>query len=374
VNRTLLTGLVGSWIATTAIAQAHEQGPIRPGPWQTSGKIPPGWVVHNTKNYHVQSEAGIEKAKRLGDHMEIMNVVYRKMFPPDKAGEKKQTIKLFKDEAGMRAYNPDVPGAAAYFSPGQREMVCYDTGKWMDEKKADAPVTGKPDSPLERIRRRLGRLNDAWKMDLLGCAAHEGWHQYFDWYVGSQVELPSWINEGMGDYFYTAAPKDKDKGPKKTQVSLGNIFDGRLVILQEAKRQNEMVPLAEFVQMFQDAYYANPSICYAQGWALCQFLLHGAAGKYAKIVPNYIRFVRDDTNTRVVTTRAFKGIDFAVLESEFKAWIDQQKVSPEMQEPDLEELLRGDSEGTSGEPPPAPTPPNNEPPAGGGIEPGAWPE
>lgn len=367
MNPLALRTLFLALLAAPLVSQADGLGPIKPGPWQTVGKIPAGWVVHNTKNYHVQSEAGLEKAKRLGDHMEVMNVVYRKMFPPEKGGEKKQTIKLFKDEAGMRGYNPHVPGAAAYFSPGQREMVCYDTGKWMDEAKVEGPVTGsKPETPLERIQRRLGKLNDAWKMDLLGCAAHEGWHQYFHWYVGSQVELPSWINEGMGDYFYTAAPKDKDKGPKKTQVSLGNIFDGRLKILQEAKRQNQMVALAEFIQMFQDAYYSNPSICYAQGWALCQFLLHGANGKYAKVIPTYIRLVRDDTNTQVVTTRAFKGIDLAALETEFKAWIDQQKVSPDMKEPDLEELLKGEP----GANPPA-EPPTSEPPAGGTGEPGA---
>ncbi|MBL8750466.1 MAG: hypothetical protein JNK78_14985 [Planctomycetes bacterium] len=324
----LLAGLCSLVLSVSVVAQ-RKGGPIRPGPWQTASKVPQGWVVHNTKNYHVQSEAGIEKAKRLGEHMEIMNAVYRRMFPPDKGGAKAQTIKLFKDEDSYQAYGAPA-GAAAYYSSGDREMVCYDTGKWMDEAKTDAPVTGRKETPLERIQRRMKNMADAWKMDLLGCAAHEGWHQYFHWYVGSPVSLPSWINEGMGDYFYTAAPKDRDKGAKKAQVSLGNIFDGRLTILQEAKRQSAMEPIEKFLHMDQTAYYSNPSICYAQGWALCQFLLHGADGKYSKIVPTYLRLVRDDTNTDVVTQRAFKGIDLATLETEFKAWLDEQKASPDM--------------------------------------------
>ncbi len=77
MNNPLLVTALGAFLVAPALAQANGLGPIKPGPWQTAGKIPAGWVVHNTKNYHVQSEAGLEKAKRLGDHMEVMNVVYR---------------------------------------------------------------------------------------------------------------------------------------------------------------------------------------------------------------------------------------------------------------------------------------------------------
>jgi hypothetical protein len=349
--RTLSATLTALLLASLAPAQRQGGGPIRPGPWQTAAKVPPGWVVHNTKNYHVQSEAGIEKAKRLGEHMEVMNEIYRRMFRTDKGGAKQQTIKLFKDEKTYKGYGAP-QGAAAYYSSGEREMVCYDTGKWMDEGTPAGPITG-ADTAESRLARRLKLMDDAWKMDLLGCAAHEGWHQYFHWFVGSEVSLPSWINEGMGDYFYTAAPKEK-KGAKRTPVALGNTFDGRLMIIKEAKRQDRMVPLAEFLGMHQREYYSNPSVCYAQGWALCQFLLHGAEGKYAKVVPNYIMLVKDDTNTEVVQARAFKGIDVALLETEFKAWLDTQKPSAAAlaeAEADAQEQGQGEAEN-----PPAPEP------------------
>lgn len=359
-HRLLVAALL---LLATALPAQRNGGPIRPGPWQTAGKVPEGWVVHNTKNYHIQSQAGLEKAKRLGEHMEVMNEVYRRMFRPDKGGAKQQTIKLFKDMAGFHGYGAP-QGAAAYYSSGDREMVCYDTGKWMDDKTGAAATTG-PETPLDRIARRMKRYADAWKMDLLGCAAHEGWHQYFHWYVGSPVSLPSWINEGMGDYFYTASPKDKQDS-KKTPVVLGNTFDGRLMILKTAKRQDAMEPLAKFLAMHQQEYYSNPSICYAQGWALCQFLLHGANGKYAKVIPTYIRLVRDDTNTEVVTTKAFKGIDIATLETEFKAWVDEQKPSAEAAADEAEDPL-GTGEGMPplGEPEPTPQPPGGTGTPGG---------
>ncbi|MGB3970269.1 MAG: DUF1570 domain-containing protein, partial [Planctomycetota bacterium] len=351
------------------------QGDIRPGLWQTAGKVPAGWVVHNTKNYQVQSHCGEDKARRLGAHMETMLATYRKMFKPDKAGSKQQPIKLFASEAAYHAYGGR-QGTAAYYHPIKHEMVCYDSGKWSDEEKPAGPTTG-PETAVDRIKRRLSSFEDMMTMDLLGTAAHEGWHQYYHWLVVSQVPLPSWINEGMGDYFYTAAP---NRQKKRAVAQLGGINSGRLWVLQAAKRQNRMEPLPKFLTMLQQDYYANPSICYAQGWALCQFLLHGANGKYAKVIPTYINLVKNDGNWRTVQEKAFKGIDLAVMETEFKAFIDTMK--PDVADPFDPETMEeeGDDQGNPGPPvpgagqepatpptgenPPAPAPaPNPEPPA-----------
>jgi len=355
--RILPVCILGLLTLATALPAQRNGGPIRPGPWQSAAKVPAGWIVHNTKNYHVQSECGLEKAKRLGEHMEVMNDVYRKMFKPDKAGAKQQTIKLFEDRDAFHRYGAP-GGAAAYYSSGDREMVCYDTGKWADEAKATAPLTGDTtEAAADRLARRMKRFEDMMKMDLLGCAAHEGWHQYFHWYVGSMVSLPSWINEGMGDYFYSAAPREKDG--KRGSVTLGNSNDARLPIIKAAHRQDRMEPLTKFLGMLQQDYYANPSICYAQGWALCQFLLHYENGKYAKVIPTYIRTVKDDTNVETVTGKAFKGLDLAVMEAEFKAWIAQLPTGP-----DPEAEAAGEAEG---QPPAKPAPGSAEP---GGGEPG----
>ena len=335
IMRLLPACVLGLLLMATALPSQRNGGDIRPGPWQGAAKIPPGWIVHNTKNYQVQSECGIEKAKRLGEHMEVMNEVYRKMFKPDKAGAKQQTIKLFKDDDSFHAYGAP-GGAAAYYSFNDREMVCYDTGKWSDEVKVAGPTTGVKESPVERLKRRMSRFSEMMTMDLLGCAAHEGWHQYFHWYVGSTVDLPSWINEGMGDYFYTAAPKET-KG-KKIPAELGRINEGRLWVLQSAMRQDLFVPLKQILPMLQREFYANPSVCYAEGWAFCQFLLHGAGGKYAKVIPNYIRLVKDDTNVETVQGKAFKGFDIAALETEFKAWVAAQKLEAD---PEGEEAIEG---------------------------------
>lgn len=338
---------------------AAQVADVRPGPWQTAGKVPAGWVVHNTKYYHIQSQCGLDKAKRLGAHMEVMQQVYRSMFKPDKGGAKLQTIKLFKDEPTYHEYGGP-QGAAAYYSWTDREMVCYDSGKWSDEQKPDEPTTG-TETPLDRLKRRRSKFLDMMTMDLLGTAAHEGWHQYFDWYVGSKVELPSWIDEGMGDYFYAASPKREQKKGKKADAVLGNMNDGRLWVIQAAKQQDLMVPLERFVSMLQQDYYSNPDVCYAQGWAFCQFLLHGANGKYAKVIPTYVRLIKDDSNWKAVTEKAFKGIDLAAMNAEFQAYVGA--LVPTVTDPDEDpEPI------PMGEPPVVPG--GAEPPPAGGTPPG----
>ena len=189
--RSLAASLAILLLFANDLSAQRRGGDIQPGPW-TKDKTPYGWVLHRTRNYQIQSQCGEEKAKRLGDHMEVMNKVYRRMFRPDKDGQKQQVIKLFMDRKSYLQYGAP-PSSAAYYSRGEREMVCYDTGKWSDEEKVEAPTTG--EQPSAAVLRRLSRMNDLMKMDLLGCAAHEGWHQYFSWYtVSLTAPLPSLIN------------------------------------------------------------------------------------------------------------------------------------------------------------------------------------
>ena len=163
-------------------------------------------------------------------------------------------------------------------------------------------------------------------MDLLGTAAHEGWHQYFAWYVGSWVSMPSWINEGMGDYFYAARPMIENR---RIECRRGRMNDARLPVIKRAVENDQTVPLPQFVMYSQNEYYSNPSICYAQGWALCQFLLHSGNRKYEQVIPKYLLLVRSDTNFEKITKLAFKGIDLKELDEEFKQWLRELELPDE---------------------------------------------
>lgn len=311
----------------TAIALPAQDRELKRGPWTSPQHVAEGWVVHKTRHYQIQSQCGLDKARRLADHMEAMNKVYRAMFPPGKGGDKPQVIKLFKTRGGFLSYGR-APGAAAYYSQTDNEMVCYDTGTWSDEVEAPTtgatPADGAKEENEDEWAAELEKMRKAMEFDLLGAAAHEGWHQYFHWYVVSWVELPSWINEGMGDYFYTAVPK-KVQG-QKVPAELGHVFPMRLFTLQLAQKHDRLHKLAKLIRYSQREYYADPSVCYAQGWALCQFLLHSGNPKYERVVPTFIRMVKDDTNMDTVTAKAFKGIDLDQLETEFLDWLEKQKI------------------------------------------------
>ena len=301
--------LVCAALALAAASDVHAQRgeKIRPGPWNQRSKIPAGWVVLNTRHYHVQSQAGEEKAQRLADHMEAMLRVYKKRFRSDKSSFKRYTIKLFKNRRAFIDYGAS-KSAAAFYSRVRKEMVCYDTGEWMDQE---------PEKRRGLLAFLLGN-----PMDVLGIAAHEGWHQYFHWYVTSWVEIPSWIDEGMGDYFYAARPI-RAGGKKKSVTQLGRINDKRLPYIAAAIRQNRHFPLEKLLRMSRTDFYARSQICYPQAWSLCHFLLHSGNRKYGQVIPKFIRLVRDDTNMEKITKIAFRGIDLEKLQAEWKDWVLQ---------------------------------------------------
>ncbi|MCA8969266.1 MAG: DUF1570 domain-containing protein [Planctomycetes bacterium] len=301
-------------------ALAAQDG-LKKGPWRPR-HAPTGWIIYTTRNYQIQSQVDKDKAKRLADHMEGMLKVYKKYFPPGKPSSGKQyAVKLFKNREAFLDYS-GAAGAAGYYSSTDREMVLYDTGRWMDEPQT--PITGDEDGiDFEAVKRRM-------EMDILGVAAHEGWHQYFHWYVVSWIDLPSWVNEGMGDYFYTATPKNV--GGRKMPAELGRLNDARLPTIKAAVKAGKHVPVEKILQYTQREYYSNPGVCYAEGWALCHFLLHSDNKAYNDLVPRFVKRFKNDGNREKNTEYVFKRIDLAKLEEEWKAWVLAQKYDDPLKE------------------------------------------
>lgn len=301
---------------------AQRRRPYKTGLWRRV-ECPDGFVIHNTRHYQIQSQAGIDKAKRLGKHMETMFRVYYKCFNPKKPFTKKQPIKLFRSKAQYLKYGAP-RGTAGYFSWVDGEMVCYDTGRWMDDQDADENFFDNDDEEDLMNPEYYRKLRAKYQMDILGVAAHEGWHQYFQWMVVSKVQLPSWLNEGMGDYFYSARPK-KVKG-RKMPAELGRMNYMRLPIVKLAIRRQNYVPIKKLIRYSKQQYYSNPTICYAQGWALCQFLMHHEDRRYREIIPKFVFLVKNDTNLEAVTDRVFKSIDLERLDKEWRDWVERVRM------------------------------------------------
>ncbi|MEE9127912.1 MAG: hypothetical protein V3U11_12300, partial [Planctomycetota bacterium] len=80
------------------------------------------------------------------------------------------------------------------------------------------------------------------------------------------------------------------------------------------------VPIPALLKYTKQQYYSNGSICYAEGWALCQFLMHHENKKYKAIIPRYVFLIKNG-RPKAVHKRVFRGIDLDKLNKEWMEWV-----------------------------------------------------
>jgi len=302
---------------------AHAGDPqVRPGEWNPD-KAPPGWVVVQTRNYQVQSEVGEAKGRLLAEHLEGMLDLYRELLPFTKRMPT-FVLKIFEDEAGYRAYGGE---AVAHYDKAAKELVCWDTGIVLGVRDVPASVRLGPDSgltPSEAERARLDQLfeaiTDDYTMDLARVLSHEGWHQYFHYYTVSWVAMPSWLDEGMGDYFFTAERTEDGQG-----YHLGALNHGRLRTLRRAFEEGTTVSFARLLDFEQGDYYSNASVYYAQGWSMVHFLMQNEDPALRQLIPKLIADFKRSKNFREATAKAFDRRSLDSLDSEWIAWVLRQE-------------------------------------------------
>jgi hypothetical protein len=314
----LVVLLAACLVAPPAPAQS-----VKRGKWRINDE-PKGWILYSTKHYQVQSQIPKERAKLVSDHLERVMVEYRKRFPIRKP-LKDMVLKIFADRPSYLKYGSPL-GSVAYYSQGDRELVCYDTG-FVTGNEIPPEIEkerllferlkklGVPESEMNVTPKLLEALQRLSNMNLLGVLSHEGWHQYFHFYIVSQVDFPSWLDEGMGDYFYTTRP-----APDGGSMVFGDLMPIRFAIIWGALKTERTVPVKEFVRYRQREYYKDASLSYAQGWSLVYFCYHSGNETYAKIPGTLIRVFKDKHDMDEATDAAFARIDMEKFEEEWKAF------------------------------------------------------
>ncbi|MCB9897305.1 MAG: DUF1570 domain-containing protein [Planctomycetes bacterium] len=300
---------------------------VRPGEWNPK-KAPPGWVVLETEHYQVQSQIGREKAERLAEHLEAMLDVYREMLPFRKKLPH-FVLKVFRGHDEFAEYYPrGAAGTAAYYDQSNKELVGYDSGVLLGVRDIPARVrlaSGLDVDLVPTERARLDELfeqiTDAYTFDLAAVLSHEGWHQYFHFYTVSWVRMPSWLDEGVGDYFFTA------KRGEDGRYHLGAMNDYRMRRLHMAFDEGTTVPFWRMLEFEQSDYYSNPSVFYAQGWSMVQFLMQNEDPHLRQLIPKLIEDFKDNKNFKKATDKAFKGIDLHDLDERWILWVATTEVS-----------------------------------------------
>jgi hypothetical protein len=295
-------------ILAIAGGAAAQEGGFRHGEWR-SQDVPDGYAATTHGRYQMQSNCSPDVVKRVGRHMNAMFKAYSKSFPSQKTPKFGLVIKLFADVKQFYKFGAS-PGVGGFYSPIHKEMVGYYTGK-MDGELAREQTTG---AEKNRWSDAFERLRAESTLDTLGVFSHEGWHQYYHWSCGSQVEFPSWSDEGIGEYFYPAWMKGE-------QLVLGAPNDYRLESIQEAIAQNQHVKLAKLVTYEQRDYYSNPDTCYAEGWSLVHFFFEHPDYAPKNIMPRYVATFRDQHSIEKTNAIAFAGFDWEAIEKEWINWV-----------------------------------------------------
>jgi len=322
-------------------AQEREKE-LRRGKWRPRD-CPPGWTLHETPSYQAQSELPKETTKIVVDHLEGMMKSYE-TFRPFAKERDRYVVKIFANRAHYLAYGAP-QGSAAYYSEVERELVCYDTGK------IGGKQTREPKEVSEEIRKRLEAdkppddapswRKEAWPIlqeirsrlshDLLGVLSHEGWHQYFHHYIVSKVDFPSWLDEGLGDFFYRAPPGIT----KLDEFQKVPPLDVRFPAVRLGLLSGKTAPWKEILRFRQDKYYADAQTFYAQGWSMTHFLLTHPDPKARGIIPKLLVTFKDKHRMDLSTEMAFRGIDVDELEGEWKIYIANLRFD----DPELRRLL-----------------------------------
>ena len=127
------------------------------------------------------------------------------------------------------------------------------------------------------------------------------------------MPFPAWCDEGIGEYYYSAWLKGEE-------LILGAPNDYRLPVIQDAIANNQHVPLKDLVRFEQQQYYQNPSVCYAEGWALVHFFFEHPDWKAKNFVPKFVAVFKDQHSIEKTLAIACKGMDWDAIEKDFKAW------------------------------------------------------
>ncbi|MFG0317450.1 MAG: DUF1570 domain-containing protein [Planctomycetota bacterium JB042] len=194
------------------------------------GPVWPRFHEFETAHYVVRSDLDHAICREAATTLERAYTWYRReLLPADT--DRKFPVFLFSGRAGYDAYLEDLEIETPLHSAGLYSVTLKQLLIW-----------NLPDRDM-----------------MMRTVVHEGLHQYLDVVSDS---IPRWLNEGLAEYYEVATTGAiRSTG----QVNEEHVATARLFRL----------PLAEFVRLPPERFYAVGGAAYAQGWALVHFLRHG---------------------------------------------------------------------------------------------------
>jgi hypothetical protein len=223
-----------------------------------------GWRAEDTVNYIViYDTTDVQLVRQVARDIELMRKEYEKLFPPVEPISAVATVRVCKDRDEYLAYGGR-NGSAGFWNSGTKELVLYDAG-------------GGSGGPLKN-----------GSADTLIVLYHEAFHQYIHYSAGQLAPHP-WFDEGHGDYFSGA----EIRGGRMRSIGPN---PWRFETIQDACAKGEHVAFKDILRFEQDAYYADSTLHYAQGWAMVYFLRESKEVRrrreWASILPTYFETLK----------------------------------------------------------------------------------
>lgn len=224
-----------------------------------------GWDAEDLENYIVVYHTKDQPlVRQICKNIESIRKKYIELFPPAKEVTAVSTVRICRDKDEYLRYS-GLPGSAGYWNWVTEELVLYDAVK---KEKGKRP---KDD-------------------DTFIVLYHEAFHQYI-YYSTGQLSPHSWYNEGFGDFFSGALVK----GGKVKKIEVN---PWRIHTIQDAIENGMAVSWEDIIRYEQKEYYANPYLCYAQGWSMIYFLNNSPAVKkndrWSQILPIYFNTIKEE--------------------------------------------------------------------------------
>jgi tetratricopeptide (TPR) repeat protein len=251
------------------------------------------WISVKSKNFHLIGNATEKDIRLVATKLEQFRETFRILFPGLKIDSPiKTTVIVFKSDTSYRPFKPRRPdgkpddGIAGYFQPG--DDVNYITLSTEGENA-----------------------------DTFGTIFHEYTHFMLDTSIG-KANIPTWLNEGLAEYYQTYKIEDDQK------ITLGTVQSEHLDLLSQSK----LIPFKQFFEVDNYTLHANGhgarSVFYAQAWALIHYLIQGNGGNNAKNLDRFLNMSLKEVPPETAFKQAFNS-DYATMEKELRAYIEKNK-------------------------------------------------
>ncbi len=202
---------------------------------EQKAKLPSGWYSFLSKNgnYWIFSNAEKQFAKEIEKNLEGIHECLVRQFPGEPRIDWIPIVRVCKTKDEYHGYGGPA-GSAGYWSDMTKEFVFY--------------------NDVARGKRNTFKT-----------LKHEAFHHYIHFLLGCPPS--TWFDEGHADYFAGGEFAGKRIKIKQNLWRRGTI--------QSAIVNGTFVPIKELVYMTKAQYYAQSTLCYAEGWSFVYFLLEG---------------------------------------------------------------------------------------------------